>query len=153
MPKLSFTWLHTFMELLFCPPFARLSGGVRSSAGSVPLTRRPGDLLGRWDSFWDRMNHQGVNGFRKIDTKGRVALNLIFRSECLPSSVFIVGVISLEWDRGPWWGPLISCSTGGHLIYVQIFPVSGNLLPVKEGLLDGSLYWIETCFHLASPCR
>ena len=69
-----------------------------------------------------------------------MALNLTFRSECPTSSVFIVGVISLEWDRGPSWGPLISCSTGGHLIYVQIFPVSGNLLLVKEGLLDSFLY-------------
>jgi len=28
MPKLSFTWLHTFTELLFCPPCARLSAGA-----------------------------------------------------------------------------------------------------------------------------
>lgn len=37
-------------------------------------------------------------------------------------------------------GTPTASSTGGHLIYVQIFPVSGNLLPVKEGLLDSSLY-------------
>lgn len=37
-------------------------------------------------------------------------------------------------------GTPIAASIGGHLIYVQIFPVSGNLLPAKEGLLDSSLY-------------
>lgn len=50
-------------------------------------------------------------------------------------------------------GPLIASLTRDHLIYVRIFPVSGNLLPVKEGLLDNSLCWVETCFYVAAAYR
>lgn len=108
-----------------------LSGGLEICWG--------GEIhLYRWTTkeLMDLGKQIHTNGVSKIKGKSGTG-NLIFRSGALPPvSLLLRIVISLEWDRGPSWGSLISCSTGGHLIYVQIFPVSGNLLPVKEGLLE-----------------
>ena len=62
------------------------------------------------------------------------------RSGSPTSSVLIVGIIFSEGDGGHLIGTPYRFSTDGHLIYAHIFPVSGNLLPVKAGVLDNSLY-------------
>ena len=42
--------------------------------------------------------------------------------------------------------PSVASSTGGHLTYVRLLPVFGNLLPVKEGVLDDSLAESKAAF-------
>lgn len=83
-----------------------------------------------------------TNGVRK--RRGCPGSYLQKRVPQPPVSSLLCSLLRVEWRPVP--GALVASSAGGHSIYVWIFPVFGNLLPVREDLLDDSLLELKPAF-------